>query len=124
MAQRLTYTSNNSFPQAALNALVRANPREMSARVETMPAGELREHVAQAVAMSFVREDPDADVAWVGGLDPPSQNARMVLIQTLAAVDLDRGSLSWPRSIRAARSRSCRTSHFQLRSRMHPAARA
>src|SRR5690606_9568784 len=92
IAQRIPFESGriNAMQSLALNAFARSKPSEASRIATGMPPGAARDQVVQAVTNALGRQDPAAAIAWVKSLSPPSRDAQLALVQSVAVVDLDR----------------------------------
>src|SRR5690606_21338334 len=79
---------------AASRALADVNLGAARARAETATGLE-RETLLGYVAESWAAKDPDAALAWIESLNPPSDQARAAAIRGLARVNFDRAVDLW-----------------------------
>ncbi len=70
--------------------LAERDPLAMIARLEEFGSGIEREMLLQAASAGYARLDPDAALAWVEQLDPPSQSARRQVLMEMAQRHPDR----------------------------------
>jgi len=73
---------------SALSEIAARDPEAAKARLAAMPAGMDRDRLAQAIAQGLAQQDPEAALAWVENLEPPSPDAMRSVALAVAQKDL------------------------------------
>jgi hypothetical protein len=88
--ERLPAAIRSSVRQQALRALGERDPSAAAALAQSMPDGPDRQALLIAAAPGFARANPDAALAWVRNLVPPSRMTAGRVLATIAQTDFDR----------------------------------
>lgn len=75
---------------AAVEAWSEENPDSALAYLEAVPQGSRRDALIASLAAGYARYDLDAALAWASRLKPGGREARVRVLQELAAADLER----------------------------------
>jgi hypothetical protein len=89
VAEGIPGTTGEGMRLSALSALAEFDPAAAQLRLATLPAGQERDRLTQAIASAMARQDPDAALVWAEGLDPPSPDALRSVALTIAQSDVD-----------------------------------
>jgi hypothetical protein len=87
IAARMSGTAARSIRSSAVFMLAQRDPAAAIAIADSMPPGEDRNRALQQIASAYAREDPAAALQWVRSLQPPSREAQLSALSSVASQD-------------------------------------
>jgi hypothetical protein len=89
-ADRLPPEMRRMAQQVALQVLAQRDPVNALSYVDTLPQGQEREQVLQAIANGYARRDAESALAWARSLQPASPAVMNAVLGGIAEGDIDR----------------------------------